>query len=174
MNNIRQIFDQIIEDLINPFKDPREALEVVRTPEILHFKNEELFYCLIDETPRTFKEGMIVSATVQRVFSGGETKGRIACRLENGMDGNIREENCEFFKSGAPSVDTGSIVTGRIYRIQFDGNKENPDIKFDDNFSVDLTCKQSDLRNHQHFMNAKGLSVSDYNEEDLVNQNFKI
>jgi len=64
MNNIRQIFDQIIEDLINPFKDPREALEVVRTPEILHFKNEELFYCLIDETPRTFKEGMIVSATV--------------------------------------------------------------------------------------------------------------
>jgi transcriptional accessory protein Tex/SPT6 len=117
MNNIRQIFDQIIEDLINPFKDPREALEVVRTPEILHFKNEELFYCLIDETPRTFKEGMIVSATVQRVFSGGETKGRIACRLENGMDGNIREENCEFFKSGAPSVDTGSIVTGRIYRI---------------------------------------------------------
>ena len=70
------------------------------------------------------------------------------------MDGNIREENCEFFKGGAPSVDTGSIVTGRIYRIQFEqSNKDNPDIKFDDNFSVDLTCKQSDLRNHQQFLN---------------------
>jgi hypothetical protein len=31
-NNLRQIFDQIIEDLTNPFKDPRESLEVVRTP----------------------------------------------------------------------------------------------------------------------------------------------
>jgi transcriptional accessory protein Tex/SPT6 len=172
MNNIRQIFDQIIEDLINPFKDPREALEVVRTPEILHFKNEELFYCLIDETPRTFKEGMIVSATVQRVFQGD--KGcRIACRLENGMDGNIREERCEFFKGGAPSVDTGSIVTGRIYSIQFDGNKENPDIKFDDNFSVNLTCKQSDLRNHTAFLIDKGISPTDFHEDDLINQNFK-
>jgi len=90
------------------------------------------------------------------------------------MDGNIREEACEFFKSGASSVDTGSIITGRIYSIQFDGNKENPDIKFDDNFSVNLTCKQTDLRNHSSFLNQKGISLTDYHEEDLVNQNFKI
>jgi hypothetical protein len=58
------MFDQITGDLLNPFKDPREALEIVRTPEEKRFRNEELFYCLIDETPRTFKEGMVVSFTV--------------------------------------------------------------------------------------------------------------
>ena len=115
-----------------------------------HFQNKELFYCLIDETPRTFKEGMVVSATVSRVFTG-EKGSRVACRLENGMDGNVREENCDFFRGGAPSVDTGSIVTGRIYSIQCEPNNENPDN--DENFSVNLTCKQSDLRNHQQFLN---------------------
>jgi hypothetical protein len=32
------------------------------------FSNKELFYNLIDETERTFKVGMIVSATVFRVY----------------------------------------------------------------------------------------------------------
>ena len=90
------------------------------------------------------------------------------------MDGSIREEACEFFKNGAPSVDTGSIVTGRIYSIQFEGPKDNPDIKFEDNFSVNLTCKQNDLRNHSIFLSTKGISLSDYHEDDLVNQNMKI
>lgn len=33
------------------------------------FESKELFYCLIDETERTFKQGMIVSATIVRVYN---------------------------------------------------------------------------------------------------------
>lgn len=70
MNNviITYIFDQIIEDLMHPFVDPREDRTIVRTCSDPKFTNEELFYCLIDESERTFKRGIIVSATVVRVF----------------------------------------------------------------------------------------------------------
>ena len=75
------------------------------------------------------------------------------CRLENGMDANIHEDGCEFFKGDQNSVDVGSIVTGRITKIHFgENNNEHSESKpFEDNFSVSLMCKQSDLRNHGMF-----------------------
>jgi hypothetical protein len=81
----------------------------------------ELFYCLIDENERTFKAGLIVSATVYRVFeSNGDKPARVLCRLENGLDANIGEQDADFFSTGENLrnvIDVGSIVTGRIAKI---------------------------------------------------------
>lgn len=85
---------------MHPFMDPREDKLVVRTPSDQKFSNEELFYCLIDESKRTFKKGIIVSATVVRVFDSNPSHpARILCRLENGLDANISEKDVDFFGS---------------------------------------------------------------------------
>jgi ribosomal protein S1 len=42
---------------------------------------------LIDETTRTFKKGLIVTATVTKVFDN-----KVICRLENGLNAIIPEE----------------------------------------------------------------------------------
>ena len=93
------IYHTIMEELLHPFIDPREAKEIVRTRFDEKFSNEELFYCLIDETERTFKRGMIVSATVVRVLNdmnGDQNKGpRILCKLENGLDANIIDRDTD-------------------------------------------------------------------------------
>ncbi len=83
---------------------------------------------LIDETERTFKTGMIVSATVFRVYdSNGDKPARIVCRLENGIDANIGENDADFFNHGGDrlsnSIDVGSIITGRIAAIKFGEGK---------------------------------------------------
>jgi hypothetical protein len=45
---------------------------------------------LIDETDKTFKKGMLVSANIVKIFqSNGNMPARILCRLENGLDANI-------------------------------------------------------------------------------------
>jgi len=51
-----------------PFKDPREDKDVVRDITDIKFPKNELFYFLLDESERTFKNGMIVSATVVRIY----------------------------------------------------------------------------------------------------------
>jgi hypothetical protein len=95
------IFDQLIDDLMHPFMDFREDKQIVRTPDEQRFASRELFYSLIDETERTFRAGMIVSATVARVYdSNGSLPARILCRLENGLDASIGEQDADFF-SGA-------------------------------------------------------------------------
>jgi hypothetical protein len=70
--------------------DPREDKSIVRSIDDPKFSNKELFYSLIDESDRTFKEGVIVSATVLRVYEAtGSLPPRIMCRLENGLDATI-------------------------------------------------------------------------------------
>ena len=87
---IGYIFDQIIEDLMHPFMDFREDKTIVRTPNDQKFTSKELFYNLADESERTFKAGIIVSATVMRIYDARENAGaRILCKLENGLDANI-------------------------------------------------------------------------------------
>lgn len=79
--------NMVIEDLSYPFKDFREDKTLIRTFENYKFSNQELFYCLIDETERTFKRGMIISATVTRVIPPRPpAPSKIICRLENGLD----------------------------------------------------------------------------------------
>lgn len=82
-----------------PFADPREQLEYIRDIDNIKFSNKELFHCLIDESERTFREGIIVSATVLRIFEPNDSKnGRLACKLENGIDANIQQNDCDYFE----------------------------------------------------------------------------
>lgn len=67
----------------------------------------ELFYCLIDENDRTFKKGIIVSATVARIYKkSGNLPARILCRLDNWLDANIHENDIEYFDK----ISIGSVV----------------------------------------------------------------
>lgn len=71
----------IIQEFQEPFKDPREPRSDKRDISL-----EKLFYLLIDENARTFKKGLIVTATVTRVL---ET--RALCRLENGLSAVVNK-----------------------------------------------------------------------------------
>lgn len=87
---LTHVFEMIIEDLLHPFKDPRERHDILRNPLDQKFPSKELFYCLINENERTFRPGNIVSATVFRTFeSRDDQPPRVVCRLENGMEANI-------------------------------------------------------------------------------------
>lgn len=96
-----QLLDQLIEDLMHPFMDFREDKLIARTPNDQKFPKKDLFYCLIDETERTFRAGMIVSATVMRIYEGNGKPARILCKLENGLDASIAENDADFFPGGA-------------------------------------------------------------------------
>ena len=165
-----------IYDLMHPFTDPREDKSVIRTPDDFEqkFPNKELFYCLIDETERSFKEGMIVSATVSRVVEGRENmQARILCRLENGLDANVPFENVDIIpgrdeQSLFNTVATGSIITGRIQKIKFEEKFENQD-----NFSIILNCKKQDLINHSSSIVHLDQDLK-IPQEDLININFKV
>ena len=78
------LIDMTIKELTAPFSDPRQ----LRHPEKINITNERLLYMLIDESPRTFQKGMIMTATVQKVF---DTKA--ICRLENGLVAVILEQD---------------------------------------------------------------------------------
>lgn len=55
MPHLIKLVEYIMDELKNPFKDPRKY----RNANNLDISNERLFYLLIEETPRTFKKGMI-------------------------------------------------------------------------------------------------------------------
>lgn len=80
------LVEYIIEELSAPFKDPREY----RTPTKLNITNQNLFYMLIDESEKTFKKGMIVTATVSKVFDN-----MVLCKLDNGLDATIQKNDLE-------------------------------------------------------------------------------
>lgn len=80
MGNMRAIIEQIINEFKAPFADPRQ----MRLPTKQAISNERLFYLLIDESPNTFKRGLVVTATVTKVL---DTKA--ICRLENGVSAII-------------------------------------------------------------------------------------
>jgi hypothetical protein len=51
---------------------------------------------LIDENERTFKEGMIVSATVTPIYTTNGHKSA-KCRLNNGLDANVNQIDIDDF-----------------------------------------------------------------------------
>jgi transcription elongation factor SPT6 len=57
---LSELVGQMIEDLMRPFMDFREQHDIVRGPDDYRFRPIELFYCLINETERTFKAGLII------------------------------------------------------------------------------------------------------------------
>ena len=127
--------------------------------------NERLFYLLIEESPRTFKRGLIVTATVSKVFDS-----KAICRLENGLTAIIQasaivdEGSNEQIKD---MLDFGRIVTGRIERIVLEEESK---------FEVQLTCKKNALASHESYKRDLATSLNiDPDEiitEDLRNSNF--
>lgn len=117
---------------------------------------------------------MIVSATVFRVYdSNGDKPARVLCKLENGLDANINQNDADFFNQGQPLssiIDNGSIITGRISMIKFGEGKNGE--KFDDNFSVVLKCKQSDMQEHDEEYIRRIHGNITISKEDLKNQSF--
>lgn len=117
--NLRVIFDHIIDEFKAPFADPRQY----RTYDKLVITDDKLFYLLIDESKRTFKKGLIVTATVNNVI---DTKA--ICRLENGLTATIIREKIldqDRNESLKKVLDVGHIVTGRIENIMTgDGDKK--------------------------------------------------
>ena len=138
--------------------DFREAQGVVRSPKNVGYPLKEQFYNMINESDRTFKSGIIVQATVVKKYDafGSNSQARLLCRLENGLDANVHENDTDF---SLRRINEGSIITGRV--------------KFadDDKFTVNLVCKRERLRRHDLYIEELGLQ--DVPEEDLVNTNFK-
>lgn len=149
----------LIKEFCYPFKDPRD--QAARNFTDQQLSSLELFYCLIDETEQTFKQGMIVSATVIKVYQpNDQMPARIQCRLENGLDANINQNDADFFAT----VVKGSIVQGRVNSIKIGQSNK------DENFSVNLKCKQDDLRRLDMFVGE----LENVPEEDLIDQKFTV
>lgn len=109
--NMLMLVEYIIEEFSQPFRDPREY----RTTTKLNITNQQLFYMLIDESERTFKRGMIVTATVSRVFDN-----MVLCRLDNGLDATIQKNDLEKTDEKLQDmIQPGHVITGRIHEIKF-------------------------------------------------------
>lgn len=135
--NMRIAIDLIIEEFTAPFADPRQQ----RTPTSLGITDERLFYLLIDESKRTFKRGLIVTATVTNVL---ETKA--ICRLENGLNASIIKEKIldkDSQEKLRDILDVGYIITGRIDKILTEDKHK---------FEVQLNCKKGDLHSHENYL----------------------
>jgi transcriptional accessory protein Tex/SPT6 len=160
--NMKIAIDLIIQEFKEPFADPR----VARTPANPSISNEKLFYLLIDESKRTFKRGLIVTATVSNVL---DTK--VICRLENGLNATVTKDKILDPESQEKLKDVlgiGHIVTGRIEKILLDDGEKK--------FEVQLNCKQGDLQQHNKYLDdlAKSIGVdpSSVIEADKKNLNF--
>lgn len=103
------ILDLIIEELQHPFKDPREYRTPSQIQEKIQKFNKELFYLLIDESERSFKPGIIVTATIVKIDKN------VLCKLDNGLDAIIhKEEICNPNEQLDRVVQVGQVITGRI------------------------------------------------------------
>jgi transcriptional accessory protein Tex/SPT6 len=157
-SNYKYVIEQMIKEFTDPFKDPR----TYRSPTSINIKNERLLYLLIDESKRTFKTGIIVTATVNKVL---DTKA--ICRLDNGLTAIIpstkliEQDSAEKLKD---IIDVGHIVTGRIIQIKSEDEKS---------FEVMLNCKQSALSSHEEFKAilaaSLGVNPDMIPKEDLMN-----
>ena len=77
----------------------------------------QLLYWLIDETERTFKRGIIVTATVVRILDK-----KILCKLDNGLDGIILKEDIGSNESDRLEEIINHVITGRIDKIKQEEN----------------------------------------------------
>ena len=123
------LIDFILQELRNPFGDPRKP----RSADEPHINNQRLFYLLIDETQRTFKKGLIVTATVVREFES-----LAMCRLENGLKAIVHSSNCR-----EDGLEVGHIVQGRIEKLSYDDEQKG--------FEVTLNCKKQNLMSHKAY-----------------------
>ena len=127
--------------------------------------NERLFYLLIEESRRAFKRGIIVTATVSKVFDS-----KAICRLDNGLNAIVHSS--AILDEGAreslrDQLDFGSIIQGRVEKIQLDDEKM---------FEVTLNCKKNALSSHEPYLKdlatSLGLDPKDVDPADFKNQHF--
>jgi hypothetical protein len=160
--NMRIAIDHIIDEFKAPFADPRQP----RTLTNLSITDEKLFYLLIDESKRTFKRGLIVTATVTNVLES-----KAICRLENGLTATIIKEKIldpDSQEKLRDKLDVGYIITGRVDRIVTDEGERK--------FEVQLNCKKGDLHYHEKYLkdlaDSLNIDVKLIKEEDKKNLNF--
>jgi len=127
--------------------------------------NERLFYLLIEESKRTFKRGLIVTATVTKVFDS-----KAICRLDNGLNAII--QSSAILDEGSQEklrdiLDFGRIIQGRIEKIVIDEEQK---------FEVQLACKKNALASHEAYKHdlamSLGIDADQIDVSDLKNHNF--
>lgn len=154
----------IIRELKQPMKDPREY----RTFANANPPNEALFYMLIEENRQSFKDGMIVTATVVRIVdnrenqSGKPSPGYALCRLDNGLEARIDQSSIDNPENRRLNdlLKPGFVVTGRIDKLQ--NTEEN-------RFAVILNCQRKTLESHISYAKRAFPPTMLIPEEDLEN-----
>lgn len=119
----RMTLEHIKAELQHPFRDPRTRF-VPATP-------DQIFTMLTGETNQTLKEGFIVPALVTKV-----REKNAMCRLDCGIDGILAIHNISDARIGSVKehISEGQTLQVKILRLE------------KDRFFVDLTCKESELR----------------------------
>ncbi len=161
--NMLYLINYIIEEFRHPFADPRGY----RTTKTAIISPERLIYMLTDETPRTLRAGVIVTATVIRVAEGqGDKKGFALAKLDNGLDARIDMDSLDASTSKKIEelIQPGHVVSGRIKEIRAIEESK---------LGVTLNCRKKVLETHDEF---KELLIGKYievNASDLINPVFK-
>lgn len=148
------MIDYVLAEFKAPFQDPRTprtslsiAAAATQPPSNQGISNSQLFYMLIDETERTFRQGMIVTASVTRVLDARDSQkaGFFLCRLDNGLEARVDSGDI-ILGQGLNSRDVvgpGHLLEGRIHEIRD---------KDESKFSVTLNCKRQDLERHHNYI----------------------
>ncbi|KAF9363497.1 Transcription elongation factor spt6 [Mortierella sp. NVP85] len=119
----RMTLETIKVELQHPFKDPRRPFE--------RASHDLIFTMLTGETEQSLREGFIIPVLVTRIRDKNAM-----CRLDCGIDGILAIQNIADSKIGsiADVLSENQTLQAKILRL----DKEK--------FFVDLTCKESELR----------------------------
>lgn len=116
---------------------------------------------MIDESEKTFKRGIIVTATVVRVLDD-----KVFCKLDNGVDGVIYQKDligANADNKVSDAIQAGHVIQGRISEIK----------AADQKYMVVLKCRREDLESHKPYLDEEQKELNPP-EEDLRNHNFQI
>ena len=81
-----QLIEMIVQEIKNPFKDPRPY----RSKALMPIPPSRLLPMLIEETEQTFKRGIIVTAQVIRVIEKQDSnQSFVLAKLDNGLDAKV-------------------------------------------------------------------------------------
>ena len=125
--NMIYVLSFIVEELIFPFRDPRNFPFL--------YNPKEIFYKLSKESQENFKVNSLVNAKVSRIL-----KSNLLCKLENGLTGSIYYLDIFEKKEGATVenlsqfFEEGQNIRAKIKNIDYE------------KFRIELTIRPSDLK----------------------------
>jgi len=145
--NMKIVLDFIVNELTNPFADPRGAHR--------EMDHKELFYKMTKMHPFDLQNGSLVNARITRV-----TDKNIICRLDCGIEGNVFIQDVfegkEVQQTLSSKYHEGQVVTARVVSTNFDekskrkdDNQENKTIDFT---KLHLYLKSSAVNGHEKFL----------------------